>query len=80
MGSGARRAPGGGRSLADRYGVMGWAKLRGRAPGRTGLRFVPVCVSERMGLPSARRLEEGGKAWGLRIGLFSLLTSPLAVL
>lgn len=38
-----------------------------------------MCEREN-GLPSARRVEEGGKGSGLCIGSFSLLTSPLALL
>lgn len=39
--------------------------------GRAGLEFACVCKREN-GLPSVCRLEEGGKGWGLCIGLLSL--------
>lgn len=86
MGSSSRRTPGGGRSLAGRYGKVGVGECSPGLRRSAGFGFVSLCARARKGLLSGRRVEEPGE-WGGMDGAFgigslslSLLTSPLVLL
>lgn len=71
MGSGARRTPGGGRSLAGRYGKVGVGESSPGLPRSAGLGFVSLYASARGNgclVPAEWRSQGKGMDGGFRIG------------